>query len=110
MMNACMWAVGLEDQITAESSVDILGHFSPSPFYTGGLYREGVTPQSLAGFDSAIMPSDSLYNGIIDSPGKSDSRYAKVFKNRPNLLEKIRVVHPNMSLNFKEKKAPKNKK
>ncbi len=32
LVNACYWAVGLEDRIPAESNVEIVGTFRPSPF------------------------------------------------------------------------------
>jgi hypothetical protein len=36
LVNACYWAVGLEEKIPAESQVDLVGEFHPSPFKFGG--------------------------------------------------------------------------
>lgn len=43
LVNACYWAVGLEDQIPEKSSVDIVGEYEPSMFGFGG-YRRGLRP------------------------------------------------------------------
>src|SRR5262249_44762614 len=32
IVNACLWAVGFEDQIPAKTTVDLVGDFKPSPF------------------------------------------------------------------------------
>ena len=100
LMNACMWAVGLEDQISAETSADIVGTFEPSAYFNGALYRAGVKPVDLAGFDSAIMPMDALFSGVKDAPEKCDPKFARVFANRKELLEKVKTIHPQMIAEF----------
>src|SRR5262249_34881773 len=32
LVNACYWAVGIEDRISAESKVDLVGEYHPHPF------------------------------------------------------------------------------
>jgi type 1 glutamine amidotransferase len=39
LVNACYWAVGLENQIPAKSSVDLVGQFHPHPFRGGGFEK-----------------------------------------------------------------------
>ena len=51
IVNACLWAVGLEDKIPAKTNVDLVGEFKPSPFRFGG-YVKGVMPSAHA------MPKD----------------------------------------------------
>jgi type 1 glutamine amidotransferase len=46
LVNACYWAVGLEDQIPARSNVDLVGRYAPTPFGFNG-YRRGVRPADL---------------------------------------------------------------
>jgi len=46
-VNACYWAVGLEDKIPEKSRVDIIGTFEAHPFKGGG-YTKGVKPADLA--------------------------------------------------------------
>jgi hypothetical protein len=46
VVNACYWALRLEDKIGASSNVDIVGEFKPSPFRFGG-YKRGVRPSDL---------------------------------------------------------------
>jgi len=48
IVNACFWAVGLEDKIPARSNVDLVGMYHPRPFGVGG-FEKGVKPSELAG-------------------------------------------------------------
>jgi len=43
MVNACYWALGMEDKIPARSVVDCVGEFEPTPFGFGKFIK-GVTP------------------------------------------------------------------
>ncbi len=58
-VNACYWAVGLEDQIPAKSDVTLVGSYTPRPSDFGG-YRRGVKPadlqQNLSTDDLAEVP------------------------------------------------------
>jgi hypothetical protein len=47
LVNACYWAVGLEDKIPQKSAVGLVGEFKPRPFKFGGA-RKGVKPADLA--------------------------------------------------------------
>jgi type 1 glutamine amidotransferase len=47
LVNACYWAVGLDDAIPAESNVDLVGEFVPLPFGFGG-FKKGVFPSDHA--------------------------------------------------------------
>ena len=44
LVNACYWTVGLEDAISAESNVDLVGEYAPLPFGFGG-FQKGVFPR-----------------------------------------------------------------
>ena len=46
LVNACYWAVGLEDKIPAKSCVDVVGTFEPTPFGFNGA-RKGLKPGDL---------------------------------------------------------------
>jgi len=46
LVNACYWAVGLEEQIPEASNVAIVGTFEPSAFRSNGI-RRGVRPADL---------------------------------------------------------------
>jgi type 1 glutamine amidotransferase len=46
LVNACFWAVGLEDRIPEKSDVDLVGEYKPSPFRFNGA-RRGVKPSDL---------------------------------------------------------------
>jgi hypothetical protein len=46
IVNACYWAVGLEDQISPDANVHVVGTYDPSPFSFNG-FRKGVKPADL---------------------------------------------------------------
>lgn len=46
LVNACYWAVGLEEKIAPDANVDIVGAFSPTPFCFNG-FKKGVRPDEL---------------------------------------------------------------
>ena len=47
LVNACYWALGLEDSIPDKSDVDLVGEFKPSPFRFNGA-RKGLKPSDFA--------------------------------------------------------------
>jgi hypothetical protein len=47
LVNACYWAVGMEDKIPAKTNVDLVGEYKPRPFGFGG-FQKGVKPADLA--------------------------------------------------------------
>ncbi len=57
LINATLWAVGLEDSITEDTDVSLVGPYNPVAFSFDG-YRRGVRPADMAGWDTPIM-SDS---------------------------------------------------
>jgi hypothetical protein len=46
LVNACYWAVGLEDKIPEKSKADIVGTFDPRPFKNNG-FAPGKTPADM---------------------------------------------------------------
>lgn len=48
IVNACYWAVGMEDAIPAKSKVDLVGDYKPRPFKFGGA-ATGLKPSDLTG-------------------------------------------------------------
>ena len=47
MVNACYWALGMEDKIPARTNVDLVGDYRPLPFKFGG-FAKGIKPSELA--------------------------------------------------------------
>ena len=43
LVNACYWAVGLEEKIGPKSTVDLVGDYKPRPFGFGG-FAKGLKP------------------------------------------------------------------
>jgi len=54
LVNAALWAVGLETAIAPGLDVSLVGPYQPVTFSFDG-YRRGVRPADLAGWDSPIM-------------------------------------------------------
>ncbi len=46
LVNACYWALGLEDEIKATSNVGLVGEYHPHPFDFAG-YVKGISPSDL---------------------------------------------------------------
>ena len=57
MVNAALWAAGLEDSIDADLDVSLVGPYHPVTYGFDG-YRRGVRPADLAGWDTPIMSPD----------------------------------------------------
>lgn len=57
LINACLWTMGLENDIRADQDITFVGPYHPVTFSFGG-YRRGVKPLDLAGWDSPIMNPD----------------------------------------------------
>jgi hypothetical protein len=52
LVNACYWSLSMEDQITADAPVELVGDFQPLPVKFGG-YKKGVRPVDLLKDNSA---------------------------------------------------------
>jgi hypothetical protein len=48
LVNACYWALGLEDRIDPRTNVELVGEYRPTPFGFG-TFTKGVKPAALAG-------------------------------------------------------------
>jgi hypothetical protein len=59
LVNAALWAVGLEDRIQPSGDVRFVGPFVPSPFNFNGFVKQ-QTPADMAGWATAI-PSRKQY-------------------------------------------------
>ena len=46
LVNACYWALGMEDRIAAKARVDLVGKYEPLPFGHNG-FKRGVRPEDL---------------------------------------------------------------
>jgi len=54
LVNACLWAAGLEKSIQPTGPISFVGPYQPSTFNFGGFVK-GVKPSDLAGWDTPIM-------------------------------------------------------
>ncbi|NNE93007.1 MAG: c-type cytochrome [Verrucomicrobiales bacterium] len=54
LVNACFWAIGVEDAIKADSKVDFIGPYKPNPHRGGKNYAAGIKPSDYAGYESPI--------------------------------------------------------
>lgn len=53
VVNACLWAAGLERAIRANGDVSLVGPYHPSAFAFGG-HVKGIRPSDMAGWDTPI--------------------------------------------------------
>lgn len=94
LVNACLWAVGMEKQIKPDLDVSIVGQYKPSPYTNGGFYFTGVKPADLAGLDSAIMPATA------EMAGMADKNYVKkresILANRPYWKAELEKRYPTI--------------
>ena len=83
-VNACLWAVGLEDSIKADGDVGLVGPYQPSTFNFDG-HVKGVKPSEMAGWDTPIPPKRDTISepwrvcprkpsGALSPAGSRDSR------------------------------------
>lgn len=90
LVNACLWAGGLEDKITADLDVNLVGKFDPSPYSSKAFFRVGVKPSDLAGWDTQVMPAAAKFGGV-DEPAKGmASRIERVLESRPELAARLK--------------------
>ena len=92
-VNACLWALGLEEGIAGDLDVSIVGRYEPSPYTTGAYFYEGVRPSDLAGWDSQIMPADAALGGFDDP--KMARKLKGPLVNRPELRKKLAEMYPD---------------
>lgn len=59
LVNACLWAVGLEEKIKKNNNIDFVGEYSPTTFNFKG-FKSKMKPSDLAGFESVITPGEIL--------------------------------------------------
>lgn len=58
LVNACFWALNLEEEITPDLNIDFVGPFEPTLFASYA-WKRGVIPAQLSGYTSLIMPGES---------------------------------------------------
>ena len=70
LINACFWAVGLENEIKADNNVAMVGLYNPSTFQMNSGYYQGVKPLDMAGWDTPIMNSELPLKPRKQKPAK----------------------------------------
>ena len=61
VINACLWAVGLEDDIPQETNVETIAPFEPRPFGFNA-FRKGLFPRDYANLDQEARRTELLIN------------------------------------------------
>lgn len=111
LVNSVYWALGMEAEIKADSLVDFVGDFHPSPYTTGALFREEVKPSDLTEWDSSVMPRNSRLGGLDTTNERLRHRIYQALNQRPKLLEEVKKTTPGFRLqDYKSKSTPKKKK
>ncbi|MCK4959899.1 MAG: hypothetical protein KAT00_10875, partial [Planctomycetes bacterium] len=58
LINACLWAVGLEKEIRPHADISFTGPYNPITFGMGR-HKQGVKPGDLKGFKTPILPGQA---------------------------------------------------
>ncbi len=61
LVNACFWAIGMEDSIKPDANIAFVGPFKPNT-YGNGSFARGIKPEMYAGFESPIPATDKTTN------------------------------------------------
>lgn len=94
LTNTSLWAMAMEEQITPELEVSIVGTYRPSPYSTGSLFFEGVKPTDLAEWESSIMPEGAQIRGATNvTDEKKKKRLRGVFANRAEMAKELFPVN-----------------
>jgi hypothetical protein len=59
MVNGMLWAIGLEDAITADLDVSLVGPFQPNT-YGNQTHALGIRPEMYEGFESPIPANNNV--------------------------------------------------
>lgn len=110
-INACLWAGGWEGVIKEDLNVDFVGKFHPGPNMTGALFRAGVKPSDLAGWDSQVMPEGAKMGGLEEPPNNfMSARIDRVLQARPKLVEWLEENQPGFDRSHYQPKPKAEKK
>lgn len=82
LVNACYWALGMEDAIKADANVDFVGPFEPNTFGFG-TYAHGIKPEAYAGFKSPIPANHNTKRTDTPKKGGKKQRRKKRTTSRP---------------------------
>ncbi|MDA1232606.1 MAG: ThuA domain-containing protein, partial [Planctomycetota bacterium] len=78
MCNGIFWALGLQDSITPDLNVALVGPFKPNTFGNQS-HARGIKPEMYAGFESPIPAN----NNTKDPAAKEDGKKDRPKKNKP---------------------------
>jgi len=111
LVNASFWVSGLEDAITPDLDVSIVGGFDPVPYTAGAFAREAVKPSDLAGWDSQVMPADAKMGGFDEAPTKfMAGRISRALSARPELVKELEANYPGFDISNYQAQPKKPKK
>ena len=93
VLNACLWAAGLEAKIESDLNVSIVGQFDPSPYSNGAFSVQDVKPSDLTEMDGPLMPTRN-FTGLKNA--KVNRRVVKALTVRPELKAALQESHPGI--------------
>ncbi len=111
LVNACLWAIGMEDSIKPDLNVDFVGAYKPNTFRGSG-YAAGIKPSAYAGFTSQIPAHNNIAKPQPKGKGKAKPAAKKKPKDNKTAEKKsslpegvLEPMNPE-SVEFKAKAAP----
>ena len=73
LVNACFWALGLEDSIKSDANIAFVGPFNPNTFGNGS-YAKGIKPEVYAGYESPIPANSNTQNPDMPAAKKDENK------------------------------------
>ncbi|HQX53021.1 MAG TPA: ThuA domain-containing protein, partial [Planctomycetaceae bacterium] len=73
LVNACFWALGLEDSIKSDANIAFVGPFNPNTFGNGS-YAKGIKPEVYAGYESPIPANSNTQNPDTPAAKKDENK------------------------------------
>ena len=90
VVNGCLWAAGMEEKISADAEMSLVGPYHPTTFSNLG-YRLDVKPHDMAGWDTPIMnpenPSQPAVKWGKPRPKRDRSKLKPKSKESSGVLE-----------------------
>ena len=82
IVNGMLWSLGMEDSITADANIAIVGPGTPNTFNFNG-HAKGIKPEAYAGFESPIPAHNK-----VEAPKKRKAKDGKKTKSKKTTSQK----------------------
>ena len=112
LVNACLWALGMEDAIKPDLNIGFVGPYKPNTFRGGNGYAAGIKPSAYAGFESPVPAHNDIpearprRNRNDRSSGRNRRSRNRATGQESKLPEGVLAPMNPVSVPFETKPAP----